>query len=64
MAGGELQRISKMFGGTRAVEPTDLTFLDGELIGLLGPSGCGKTTLRPRCIRRRQTPWSTCRRVR
>ena len=33
------------FGGTRAVEPTDLTFPKGELTALLGPSGCGKTTL-------------------
>ncbi|MEO0828910.1 MAG: ABC transporter ATP-binding protein [Pseudomonadota bacterium] len=45
MPGLELNRISKSFGGVRAVEPTDLSFAEGELTALLGPSGCGKTTL-------------------
>ncbi len=45
MSGLQLKGISKNFGGTRAVEPTDLTFREGELTSLLGPSGCGKTTL-------------------
>ncbi len=45
MSGLHLKGISKSFGGTRAVEPTDLTFAEGELTALLGPSGCGKTTL-------------------
>ena len=45
MAGLNLKGVSKSFGNTRAVEPTDLTFPKGELTALLGPSGCGKTTL-------------------
>ncbi|WP_223423503.1 ABC transporter ATP-binding protein [Tateyamaria pelophila] len=45
MGGLVLKGISKSFGNTRAVEPTDLTFAKGELTALLGPSGCGKTTL-------------------
>lgn len=40
-----LKGVSKTFGTTRAVEPTDLTFTKGQLTALLGPSGCGKTTL-------------------
>ena len=40
-----LKGVSKSFGNTRAVEPTDLTFAQGQLTALLGPSGCGKTTL-------------------
>ena len=40
-----LKGVSKSFGNTRAVEPTDLEFAKGELTALLGPSGCGKTTL-------------------
>ncbi|MFK7881704.1 ABC transporter ATP-binding protein [Roseobacter sp.] len=45
MEGLVLKDVSKSFGNTRAVEPTDLTFAKGELTALLGPSGCGKTTL-------------------
>ena len=45
MAGLTLHQIHKRFGRFTAVEPTDLTFQDGELTALLGPSGCGKTTL-------------------
>ena len=45
MDGLVLQGVSKSFGNTRAVEPTDLSFAKGELTALLGPSGCGKTTL-------------------
>lgn len=40
-----LKGVSKSFGNTRAVDPTDLTFAKGQLTALLGPSGCGKTTL-------------------
>jgi len=40
-----LKGVTKSFGSVRAVEPTDLTFAEGELTALLGPSGCGKTTL-------------------
>lgn len=45
MAGLTLKGVSKSFGNTRAVEPTDLSFAKGQLTALLGPSGCGKTTL-------------------
>lgn len=45
MRGLELKGVSKSFGSTRAVEPTDLSFPEGQLTALLGPSGCGKTTL-------------------
>ncbi len=45
MDGLILKGVSKSFGSTRAVEPTNLTFGKGELTALLGPSGCGKTTL-------------------
>ncbi len=37
--------ITKHFGKTVAVEPTDLDIASGSLVTLLGPSGCGKTTL-------------------
>lgn len=41
-----LTACAKVFrGGTRALHPTDLTVLRGEILALLGPSGCGKTTL-------------------
>lgn len=45
MGGLVLKGVSKSFGNTRAVEPTNLTFEKGQLTALLGPSGCGKTTL-------------------
>ncbi|MFW5655684.1 MAG: ABC transporter ATP-binding protein [Roseicyclus sp.] len=45
MPGLVLKGITKRFGSVTAVEPTDLTFAEGELTALLGPSGCGKTTL-------------------
>lgn len=45
MPGIELRGVSKSFGNTHAVEPTDLHIPKGALTALLGPSGCGKTTL-------------------
>src|SRR5262245_7466346 len=39
-----LDRISKRFGVTVAVDTVSLTVEPGEFLTLLGPSGCGKTT--------------------
>ncbi|MSO70045.1 MAG: ABC transporter ATP-binding protein [Alphaproteobacteria bacterium] len=40
-----LENVTKMFGGTAAVENINLTIPDGCYCCLLGPSGCGKTTI-------------------
>jgi osmoprotectant transport system ATP-binding protein len=37
--------VSKSFGGTTALHPTDLDFAPGLTTALIGPSGCGKSTL-------------------
>jgi len=39
-----LNRLSKRYGDTTAVEELSLSVNRGEFISLLGPSGCGKTT--------------------
>ena len=39
-----LDRLSKRYGDTTAVENLSLSVQQGEFISLLGPSGCGKTT--------------------
>lgn len=39
-----LERITKIFGKTIAVNDLSLTIRDKEFFVLLGPSGCGKTT--------------------
>jgi multiple sugar transport system ATP-binding protein len=44
VAGIRLERLTKVFGATRAVDGIDLTIPDGEFVVLVGPSGCGKTT--------------------
>lgn len=41
----ELKKISKSFGGIRAVEGVDMSVKKGELHGLIGPNGAGKTTI-------------------
>jgi osmoprotectant transport system ATP-binding protein len=41
----ELKGISKSYGGTPALQPTDLSVEPGRTTVLIGPSGCGKSTL-------------------
>lgn len=41
----EIQSLTKVFGGLRAVSNFDLTVRRGALDGLIGPNGAGKTTV-------------------
>jgi osmoprotectant transport system ATP-binding protein len=41
----QLTGVSKSYGETIAVAPTDLEFEKGKTTVLIGPSGCGKSTL-------------------
>lgn len=41
----ELHGVSKVYGTTTALYPTDLLFETGKITSLLGPSGCGKSTI-------------------
>ncbi|HEX6104753.1 MAG TPA: ABC transporter ATP-binding protein [Gemmatimonadales bacterium] len=40
----QLVRVSKTFGGVKAVHAVSIEIRRGEFFSLLGPSGCGKTT--------------------
>lgn len=44
MGSVKLERVSKSFKQTVAVDDISLTVEEGEFFSLLGPSGCGKTT--------------------
>ncbi|MDP9242776.1 MAG: spermidine/putrescine ABC transporter ATP-binding protein, partial [Actinomycetota bacterium] len=39
-----LERVTKAFGDTVAVDDLSLDIQEGEFFSMLGPSGCGKTT--------------------
>jgi osmoprotectant transport system ATP-binding protein len=41
----ELIQVTRTFGATVAVQPTDLSVRPGATTVLIGPSGCGKSTL-------------------
>ena len=41
----ELIGVSKKFGQTQVLKPTDLAIAPGRTTVLIGPSGCGKSTL-------------------
>lgn len=41
----EIRKLTKRFGGIRALDEVDLALARGELAGLIGPNGSGKTTL-------------------
>ncbi len=40
-----IQKLSKTFGGVRALDAIDVSFEAGEITALIGPNGSGKTTL-------------------
>ncbi|AFQ46444.1 ABC transporter ATP-binding protein [Desulfosporosinus meridiei] len=41
----KIDKLSKSFGGLKAVSNLNIEINDGELIGLIGPNGAGKTTV-------------------
>ena len=45
MAEITLQGVTKSFGKTEVIHPTDVTINDGEFVVMVGPSGCGKSTI-------------------
>ena len=41
----EVERVSKRFGGLRAISDASFAIDEGEIVFLVGPNGAGKTTL-------------------
>ena len=41
----EIEGVTKVFAGTRALDGCSLSIDDGAFFALIGPSGCGKSTL-------------------
>ena len=40
----ETKKLSKTFGGLKAVSEVDMQVAEGEIVGLIGPNGAGKST--------------------
>jgi branched-chain amino acid transport system ATP-binding protein/branched-chain amino acid transport system permease protein len=41
----EVERLSRSFGGVKALNEIDMEVRRGEVLGIIGPNGAGKTTL-------------------